>query len=94
MKKLDPQSGSVDIRPEGQEIKLTKTFNRKISANFGNSIDVATTISKTVLVKSGEELEAESTKLFEQAKQLTMKDLENNRELIDGALLPREKQTW
>lgn len=79
---------------EKQEIKLTKTFNRKIAANYGNSIDIATTISKTIYVSSGEELQAESAKLFEQAKQLTISDLENNRDLIDGALLPRNEQTW
>lgn len=77
-----------------REYKITKTFNRKISANFGNSIDVATTLSTTIHVANSQELQAESTKLFEQAKQLTINDIEENQKLINGALLSRDQQSW
>jgi hypothetical protein len=77
-----------------KEFKISKTFNRKISANFGNSIDVSTTLSTTIYAGSGEELASESAKLFEQAKHLTIADIEANKQLIDGALAPRNEQTW
>ena len=88
------QKESVPMQDGKKEIKITKTFNRKISANYDNSVDFATILSTTVRVGSAEELETESDKVFEQAKKLTMRDIEKNKDLIEGALESRDKQTW
>lgn len=58
-----------------KEYKITKRFTVKLSANY-NSLECSTELSTTINVSSGEELLAESDKLFEQAKALTNCDME------------------
>jgi len=77
---------------ETRELKITKTFSRKISANYGQSVDFGTVISTTIHVRNAEELRRESAKVFEQAKQLTLADIDANREYLENALLPYDKQ--
>ena len=58
-----------------KEYKITKRFTKKVSFNY-NSLECSTELTNTVNVSSGEELLAESEKLFEQAKTLTNNDIE------------------
>ncbi len=75
-----------------KEYKITKVFGRKISANYGNGVDVSTVLSTTVRVSNAEELKQESDKVFAQVRELTLTDIENNREIIKNALRPGEEQ--
>ena len=59
------------------EYTITKRYGRKLTRDY-SSWDFMTEASKTVNVNSAEELEAESTKLFEQVKVLTDIDIQNN----------------
>ena len=58
-----------------KEYKITKRFTKKVSFNY-NSLESSTELTTTINVSSGEELLAESDKLFEQAKVLTNTDIE------------------
>ena len=57
-----------------KEFTITKRFTKKVSFNY-NSLECSTELTNTVNVSSGEELLAESDKLFEQARLLVETDL-------------------
>lgn len=59
-----------------QQFKITKRFNRSIKTADGGILSCATELSTDVEVSSGEQLVAESEKLFAQAKYLTDVDIE------------------
>lgn len=54
---------------------ISKTYSTTISINF-QSQKFTTSLTKEIEVNSAEELLTESTKLFQQAKLLTEKDIE------------------
>jgi hypothetical protein len=58
-----------------KEYTITKRFTKKVSFNY-NSLECSTELSHIVNVASGDELLAESEKLFEQAKTLTNNDIQ------------------
>ena len=58
---------------------ITKSYTTSISKNFNNQ-KFSTSLTKTVDVKSADELAKESDKLFSQAKMLT--DLDVKKTLI------------
>lgn len=66
--------GTIRIKME-KIYTITKRFTKKVSFNY-NSLECSTELTNTVNVSSGEELLAESEKLFEQAKTLTNNDIQ------------------
>jgi hypothetical protein len=58
-----------------QKFKITKRFNHSIKTADGGILSFATELSTDVEVSSGEQLVAESSKLFAQAKYLTDEDI-------------------
>jgi hypothetical protein len=58
------------------EYTISKSYSRKVSRDY-QSWDFFTALSHTVNVETKEELLAENTKLFKQAKALTDLDIES-----------------
>ncbi len=69
--------------------KITKNFDLTYSANF-QTWRFGTILTKTIEVKSAEELTAESDKLFQQVKMLTEKDFEEAKKDIIKELETRK----
>jgi hypothetical protein len=55
--------------------KITKRFSRKISRNY-NSYEFVTELTTDAEVETAEQLQAAADKLFDQAKILTLNDIE------------------
>jgi hypothetical protein len=62
-------------------MKITKRYARKITIDY-NSWEFLTELEKEVEIKSAEELVAESDKLYKNARALTLKDIEANKDDI------------
>lgn len=60
---------------------LTKSYSRKLSANF-SSEEFVTRIEREIEYASKEEYLAESDKLATQVKSLTLRDIEKHSELL------------
>jgi hypothetical protein len=62
-------------------MKITKRYGRKIVIDY-NSWEFLTELEKEVDVKTAEELIAECDKLYKNARALTLRDIEANKEDI------------
>lgn len=60
-----------------KEYKITKRFTKSIKLSDGSIHSFATELDTTISVSSGEELVAESDKLFGQCKFLVEEDIKN-----------------
>jgi hypothetical protein len=58
-----------------KEFKIKKRFSKSIRLSDGSIQSFATELDTTISVSSGEELLAESNKLFEQCRFLTEEDI-------------------
>jgi hypothetical protein len=62
-------------------MKITKRYARKITIDY-SSWEFLTELEKEVDIKSAEELVLESDKLYRNARALTLKDIEANKDDI------------
>ena len=68
-------------------MKITKRYARKITIDY-NSWEFLTELEKEVDIKSAEELVVESDKLYKNARALTLKDIEANKDDIKPRSAP------